>query len=99
MARGKDADSRTPTHPLDNDVVAAAAGDQHAWERLVDRYAQRVWSTARGFGLDADAATFVCQLSWTRLADHLDELETDEQLCNWVCAPAEHEARTMLYPD
>ena len=99
MARGKHADSRIPAHQAGNDVVAAAGGDRQAWERLVDRYAQRVWSTARGFGLDADAATLVCQLSWTRLADHLDELQTDEQLCDWVCTAAEHEARGMLYPD
>jgi DNA-directed RNA polymerase specialized sigma24 family protein len=91
--------SRTPAQPVDDDVAAAAAGDQHAWERLVDRHAQRVWSTARGFGLDVPAATLVCQLSWSRLADHLDGLRTEEQLRDWVCTAAEHEARAMLYPE
>ena len=99
MARGNHADSRTPAQPLDADVAAAAAGDQDAWERLVERHAQRVWSTARGFGLDVAAATLVCQLSWARLADHLEGLRTDEQLCDWVCTAAEHEARAILYPE
>jgi DNA-directed RNA polymerase specialized sigma24 family protein len=99
MARRNDADSRTPAQPLKGDVAAAAAGDQDAWDRLVDRHAQRVWSTARAFGLDVAAASLVCQLSWIRLADHLDALRSEEQLCNWLCAAAEHEARAILYPE
>jgi hypothetical protein len=99
MATAKDAELRTPAQPLQNDVLAAAAGDGRAWERLVDRHAQRVWNTARGFGLDVSAATLVCQLSWTRLTDHLDEVRTEEQLCDWVCAAAEHDARAMLYAE
>jgi hypothetical protein len=99
MARRKDADLRIPAQSLDDDVTAATAGDQDAWDRLVDRHAQRVWSTARGFGLDVAAASLVCRLSWIRLADHLDDVRGDEQLCDWLCSAAEHEARAILYPE
>jgi DNA-directed RNA polymerase specialized sigma24 family protein len=76
-----------------NDVAAAAEGDQRAWDRLVDRHAQRVWSAARSFGLDAGAAADVCHLTWARLVEHLDELSTEERLCEWLVTTATHEAR------
>jgi DNA-directed RNA polymerase specialized sigma24 family protein len=58
-------------------IAAAAAGDQHAWDTLVDRLAQYVWDTARDAGLDVEAAAAVSQLCWMRLADHLDGLRLD----------------------
>jgi DNA-directed RNA polymerase specialized sigma24 family protein len=78
------------------DVAAAAAGDHRAWERLVDRHAQGVWSIARGLGLGADAAAEVCEVVWTRLVDHLEELRTDQQLGWWLGATAEREARRAV---
>jgi len=78
------------------DLAAAAAGDQGAWDRLVDRHAQWVWSTARGFGLGAVAAAQVCGVAWARLADHLDEVRTDEQLRRWLGTIASHEARRVV---
>ena len=39
---------------------AAAAGDQHGWDGLVERFGELVWSTIRAYGLSpgdgADAA-------------------------------------------
>jgi DNA-directed RNA polymerase specialized sigma24 family protein len=80
----------------DSDLADAAAGSQSAWDRLVDRHAQRVWSTARGSGLDATVAADVCQLMWTRLVNHLDELSTDEQVREWLCAATEDEVCRVL---
>jgi DNA-directed RNA polymerase specialized sigma24 family protein len=81
------------THASSNpDLAAAATGSQSAWDRLVDRYAQRVWSTARGLGLDAVAAAEVCHLTWARTVDHLERLSTDEQMLDWLRAGVEHEA-------
>jgi DNA-directed RNA polymerase specialized sigma24 family protein len=85
-----------PPSPFDLELAAAAAGSQRAWDRLVDRHAQRVWSTARGSGLDAVAAAGVCQVTWARLVDHLDELSTDEQLREWLYAAAEQETWRFL---
>jgi DNA-directed RNA polymerase specialized sigma24 family protein len=80
----------------DADLAAAAAGSQSAWDRLVERHAQRVWSTARGSGLDAALAADVCQLMWTRLVNHLDELSTNEQVREWLCAATEDEVCRVL---
>jgi DNA-directed RNA polymerase specialized sigma24 family protein len=90
-------DSGARSAAADPDVAAAAAGDQSAWDRLVERHAQRVWSTARRFGLDVAGAADVCHLTWMRVVDHLDELSAAAQLPEWVCSSAEREARGILY--
>jgi DNA-directed RNA polymerase specialized sigma24 family protein len=76
-------------------IVAAAGGDQDAWDELVDRHAQHLWDWLRSFGLDAATAAAISQLSWRRLADHLDDLGTDEELCDWLCGAAEREVRAI----
>ena len=87
--------SRTPQislQPSDADVAAAAAGDRRAWDRVVDRHADQVWATVRGRGLDGALAARVCQLTWLRLADHLDELPTHDDIREWVGIVADREA-------
>jgi len=87
--------SRTPQcahQPSDADVAAAAAGDRRAWERVVERHAEQVWATVRGRGLDGALAARVCQLTWLRLADHLDELPTHDDIREWVGIVADREA-------
>jgi hypothetical protein len=53
----------------DCNPAAVADGDQSAWDRLVERHARRVWSTSRGFALDAAAAADVSRRTapWTTL--------------------------------
>jgi DNA-directed RNA polymerase specialized sigma24 family protein len=95
MAMREDSGARSAAS--DPDVAAAASGDQSAWDQLVERHAQRVWSTVRSFGLDVAAAADVCHLTWMRVLDHLDELSADEQLPEWLSSSAEREARAVLY--
>jgi DNA-directed RNA polymerase specialized sigma24 family protein len=77
--------------------LAAAAGDQRAWDTLVERHARQVWDVARSFGLDLSVASAVLVLTFRRLADHLDEFRTDAEVRSWLCATAEGEARRALY--
>jgi DNA-directed RNA polymerase specialized sigma24 family protein len=95
MAMREDSGARSAA--TDPDVAGAAAGDQSAWDRLVERHAQRVWRTARRFGLDVAGAADVCHLTWMRVVDHLDELSADAQLPEWLSTSAEREARGVLY--
>ena len=53
---------------------AAHAGDVDAWNALVDRHAQMVWTMACREGLDERQAAEVSRLTWLRCLDHLDEL-------------------------
>jgi DNA-directed RNA polymerase specialized sigma24 family protein len=77
--------------------LAAAVGDQRAWDTLVDRHAQQVWDVVRSFGLDASVASAISVLTFRRLADHLDELRTDAEVRSWLCTKAESEACGLLY--
>jgi DNA-directed RNA polymerase specialized sigma24 family protein len=85
-------------------IAAAAAGDQHAWDTLVDRLAQHVWDTARDSVLDVAAAEAVSQLCWMRLADHLDEsrldgLRTETDVRTWLRTAVHREARAIADGD
>ena len=55
-------------------VQAAAAGDSHGWDGLVERFGALVWSTARGYGLSPDEGADVAQTTWLRLAEQLGRL-------------------------
>jgi DNA-directed RNA polymerase specialized sigma24 family protein len=84
---------------LDPAIAAAAAGDQAAWDTIVDRHAQQIWDTARSFGLDAAAAALVSDQVWRRLAGHLNELRTDDELRAWLRGAAERETCSVSYLD
>ncbi|MGH3342613.1 MAG: RNA polymerase sigma factor [Carbonactinosporaceae bacterium] len=77
-------------------VRAASAGDEKAWDVLVDRYAGLVWSVVRGYRLRADDAADASQTTWLRLAEHLDRLREPGRVGGWLAATARHECLRML---
>jgi RNA polymerase sigma factor (sigma-70 family) len=74
----------------------AAAGDQSAWSRIVDRYARLVWSVARSFRLSAADAADVHQATWLRLVEQLDSIRDPERLGAWLATTARREALALL---
>jgi RNA polymerase sigma factor (sigma-70 family) len=77
-------------------VARAAAGDRAAWESLVQRYERLVWGVTRSHRLnDADAAD-VCQTTWMRLLEHLDDLRNPDALSGWLATTARHECLRVL---
>ena len=66
------ADAELPDNPVPALVQAAAAGDSHAWEQLVDRYQSLLWSICRSYRLSAEDSADVVQLTWLRLLDNPD---------------------------
>jgi RNA polymerase sigma factor (sigma-70 family) len=77
-------------------VRLAAAGDRAAWEALVARYERLVWGVTRSHRLgDADAAD-VCQTTWMRLLEHLDDLRNPDALSGWLATTARHECLRVL---
>jgi RNA polymerase sigma factor (sigma-70 family) len=73
-------------------VHDAISGDGSSWAELVDRFANLVWSIARGVGLgDADAAD-VSQTVWLRLAEHLSEIEHPERVGGWLATTTRRES-------
>lgn len=76
---------------------AAAAGDQRAWDGLVDRFGELVWSTARAWGLNSEQGTDAAQVTWLRLAEQLDRLQDNyERLGVWLAATARRESLRLL---
>lgn len=74
----------------------AAAGDQSAWSRIVDRYAPLVWSVARSFRLSSADAADVHQATWLRLVEQVDSIRDPERLGAWLATTARREALALL---
>ena len=77
-------------------VRRAALGDEQAWEDLVDRFTDLVWSVARGHGLGRADAADVSQTTWLRLAEHLRTLREPEQVGAWLITTARRESLRTL---
>jgi len=77
-------------------VGAAAAGDQAAWNGLVDRYNGLVWSVARSHRLSAADASDVVQTTWLRLVEHLGRLQNPERVGAWLATTARRESLRAL---
>jgi RNA polymerase sigma factor (sigma-70 family) len=73
-------------------LARAAEGDQEAWDALVDRFSQMVWSIARGFRLDDHTAKDVTQTVWLRLVENLDRITDPERLPGWLATTCRREA-------
>jgi DNA-directed RNA polymerase specialized sigma24 family protein len=76
-------------------VARASAGEQGAWDQLVDRYGGLVWAVARAHGLGRKDASDVSQVTWLLLAQHLDALQQPERLGSWLLGTATREADRM----
>lgn len=83
--------------PTTTDLVArATAGDRGAWDALVDRYGNLVWSVARSFRLDPATAADISQTTWLRLVENLDKIRDPERLAGWLATTARNEALRQL---
>jgi RNA polymerase sigma factor (sigma-70 family) len=77
-------------------VLAAAGGDDVAWEKLVQRFSSLVWSILRAYGLaEADAAD-VFQTTWLRLVEHLGRIHNPHGVGAWLATTARRESLRVL---
>ncbi|MGH4021766.1 MAG: RNA polymerase sigma factor [Pseudonocardiaceae bacterium] len=74
----------------------AAAGDQAAWNAIVDRYTKLVWSVARAHRLGTADAADVVQTTWLRLVEHFGRIEDPERLAGWLATTARRECLRTL---
>lgn len=82
--------------PLPGWVKAAAAGDQRAWDLLVDRFAGLVWAICREHRLsDSDAADTV-QLTWLRLLENLGRIRDPQRLAGWLATTCRRQCLAVL---
>ena len=77
-------------------VAAAGAGNQDAWNALVERFASTVWAIARGHRLNSADAADVFQTTWLRLLENLDRIEQPERVGAWIGTTARRECLRVL---
>ncbi len=70
---------------------AAARGDQHAWDQLVEQFGGLVWAVTRGYRLADAEAEDVFQVTWLRLVERLDSIRNLEGLGAWLATTARNE--------
>jgi len=76
---------------------AAAAGEQHGWDGLVERFGELVWSTIRAYGLSPGDGADAAQTTWLLLAEQLAQLQDQhERLGVWLAATARRESLRLL---
>jgi RNA polymerase sigma factor (sigma-70 family) len=72
-------------------VTRAQAGDQQAWNALVEHYAPLVWSICRRYELGGADASDAGQNVWLRLVDQLDKIRDPAALPGWLATTARRE--------
>ena len=77
-------------------LAAAAAGDQGAWDALVQRHASLLWSIARSHRLSTADAADVVQTTWLRLVEHMDKIADPERLPGWLATTARRECIHLM---
>jgi RNA polymerase sigma factor (sigma-70 family) len=97
----EDRSSRPPGNGVQAEDIAdlvskAAAGDQAAWNAIVDRFGARVWATCRVYRLSPADAADVFQQTWLRLLEHLDSLRDPARLGAWIGTTSRYEALAAL---
>ena len=69
----------------------AAAGDQGAWDDIVERYAPMVWSICTRFRLSDRDLEDVAQNVWLLLVEQLGKLPEPAALAGWLAATTRRE--------
>jgi RNA polymerase sigma factor (sigma-70 family) len=74
----------------------ACDGDERAWDELVNRYTNLLWSVARSYRLDSADAADAVQTGWLRLLEHLGSIEDPERLVGWLVTTVRRECLRIL---
>ena len=74
----------------------AAAGDEHAWHQLVERYTDLLYRVARARGLDQTHSQDVVEMTWLRAAEQLHTLRDPAAVGAWLAALARREADAVI---
>jgi RNA polymerase sigma factor (sigma-70 family) len=76
-------------------VHRAAAGEQSAWNRLVEEYAGLIWAITRSFRLSAAEAADVSQTTWLRLCENIERLREPGAVGAWLATTTRRECMNL----
>jgi RNA polymerase sigma factor (sigma-70 family) len=74
----------------------AAAGDQAAWNELINRYSRLLWAIAAQHRLSPADAADVFQTTWLRLVEHVDRISDPERIGAWLATTARRECLRVI---
>ena len=77
-------------------VDRAAAGDEGAWNEIVDRYAPLVWSICTRYQLGHEEAHDVGQTVWLLLVEKIGGLREPAALPGWLATTTQRECFRVL---
>ncbi len=77
-------------------LARVVAGEESAWNELVDRFAGLVWSVARSFHLAAATTDDVVQTVWLRLAEYSSRIREPDRLAAWLATATRNEALRVI---
>ena len=72
-------------------VRRARAGDQAAWDEIVERFAPLVWGICMRYRLSSADADDVGQSLWLGLLEHLGSLREPAALAGWIATTTRRE--------
>ena len=77
-------------------VNRAAAGDQGAWNQIVERYSPLVWSICLRYRLDRQDSDDVGQSVWLLLVERIGMLREPAALPGWLATTTQRECLRVL---
>ena len=77
-------------------IEACRKGDGQAWQTMLDQYERLVFSIPLNYGLSADDAADVTQLTFTILMESLDRLRDDSNLAAWLSTVAKRHSWRLI---
>lgn len=77
-------------------VARAAAGDQTAWDEIVERYAPLVWRIGARYRLSADDIADVGQKVWLLFVEKIGSLREPAALPGWLARTTQRECLHVL---
>ncbi|CAN5922500.1 sigma-70 family RNA polymerase sigma factor [soil metagenome] len=85
---------------MDADLVdlvhRARAGDDAAWEELVDRFRGLIGAVTRSFRLAPSDAADVAQTTWLRLLESIERVREPARLAGWIATTTRRECLRVL---
>lgn len=82
--------------PVSELVERATAGDQAAWDLIVERFAPLVWAVCRRHRLGGADADDVGATVWLRLVERLNTIREPAALAGWIATTARNECLQLL---
>jgi len=77
-------------------VERAIDGDAAAWNEIVRRLENLVWSVVRGFRLSDSDAHDATQMTWLRAVERLDSVRDPERVGLWLATIARRECMRII---